>query len=201
MVKNKLLIAFGFIVIALLGYFGYKTIEWLIVAVKDVNPSVGAAIIVSAATIISSVFIASYNSRKAKEKVAFEAHRGKKAEIYNEFMEVILQLIRNIKSKKEGDDVLPENIEEFFLNFIAKITVYGGPGVVNAYSKWQSAPVSNDESKEKKLLLVDAIFREMRRDIGESNKGIGTNELLGLYIIGGESAITKANNKTINSTS
>lgn len=196
--KQKLSLAFGLLLIAMIGYFSYELACWVAKSLKDVDSTVGAALIAGAATIISSVFIASYNSRKAREKVAFEAHREKKAEIYNKFMEMVIQLMRNTKAGKEGDDILPEDIEEFFYNFTAKITVYGGPGVVKAYANWRSAS-ANDDAGTKGLLLVDVLFREMRNDLGESNKGIATNELLGLYIIGGKSEVAKSANNAINS--
>jgi hypothetical protein len=195
--NQKLSITIGFVSLGVIGYFLYEIFSWLATSIKDVNPSVGAALIAGAATVVSAVFIASYNSRKAKERVAFEAHREKKAEIYNEFMSMVIRLMRNTKDGKEGDDVLPDNIEEFFYNFTAKITVYGGPGVVKAYSNWRTIS-ANDESGTGGLLLIDNLFREMRTDLGESNKGIETNELLGLYIIGGKSELAKQANNAIN---
>ncbi|MCD6394147.1 MAG: hypothetical protein J7M40_11640 [Planctomycetes bacterium] len=198
--NEKFSLALGFLLLGIAGYFAYEIISWLALSLKDVNPSVGAALIAGAATVISSVYIASYNSRKAKERVAFEAHREKKAEVYNEFMGMVIELIRNTKEGKEGDDLLPENIEEFFYNFTAKVTVYGGPGVVKAYSNWRSAS-ANDDSGVSGLPLIDKLFREMRADLGESNKRIAANELLGLYIIGGKSEIAKDANNAINSDS
>jgi len=195
--NEKLSLAFGFLLLGIAGYFAYEVFSWLASSLKDVNPSVGAALIAGTATVISSVFIASYNSRKARERVAFEAHRERKAEIYNEFMGMVIELMRNTKEGKEGDDLLPENIEEFFCNFTAKITVYGGPGVVKAYANWRSAS-AKDDSGVNGLLLIDKLFREMRADLGESNKGIAANELLGLYIIGGKSEIAKEANNAIN---
>jgi len=46
--------------------------------------------------------------------------------------------------------------------------------------------------------LIDKLFREIRTDLGESNKGIEVNELLGLYIIGGKSELAKEANNAIN---
>ena len=186
--------------LGIIGYYVFEVFSWLATSIKDVNPSVGAALIAGVATVISSVFIASYNSRKAKERVSFEAHREKKADIYNEFMSMVIELMRNTKEGKEGDDVLPENIEEFFYNFTAKITVYGGPGVVKAYANWRAAS-ANDETGTSSLLLVDKLFREMRTDLGESNKGIDANELLGLFIIGGKSELANQANNAINTDS
>lgn len=182
--------AFGFLMLGAVVYGAYKVITWLAGAAEDVNPSVGAALIAGTATVISSVFIASYNSRKAKEKVAFEAHREKKAEIYNEFMDVVVQLMRNTKAGKGEDEILPKNIEEFFYRFTAKVTVYGGPGVVKAYANWRSASASG-EGGTRGLLLIDKLFRAMREDLGESNKGVPENELMGLFIIGGKSELPK----------
>ena len=198
--NQKLSLAIGFLILGIVGYYVFEVFSWLAISIKDVNPSVGAALIAGAATVISSVLIASYNSRKAKERVSFEAHREKKADLYNEFMSMVIELMRNTKDGKEGDDVLPENIEEFFYNFTAKITVYGGPGVVKAYANWRTAS-ANDETGTSSLLLVDKLFREMRTDLGESNKGIDANELLGLFIIGGKSELAKQANNAINTDS
>jgi hypothetical protein len=198
--NQKLSLAIGFLMLGIIGYYVFEVFSWLATAIKDVNPSVGAALIAGVATVISSVFIASYNSRKAKERVSFEAHREKKADIYNEFMSMVIELMRNTKEGKEGNDVLPKDIEEFFYNFTAKITVYGGPGAVKAYANWRTES-SDDQTGTKGLLLVDKLFREMRTDLGESNKGIDANELLGLFIIGGKSEVAKQANKAINTDS
>ena len=198
--NRKISTALGFVLIAGIVYGGYRILSWIAGSIQDVDPSIVASLIAGTATVISSVFIASYHSRRAKEKVAFEAHREKKAEIYNEYMEMVIQLMRNTKAGKEGEAVLPDNVEEFFYNFTAKVTVYGGPGVVKAYSEWRTASADGD-SGGRSLLLVDKLFREMRKDLGESNKGIAANELLGLYIIGGKSEVAKAANKAINADS
>lgn len=198
--KNNILIVFWFLLVGLVGYAIYEILTWSLEIVKNVNPSIGAALIAGTTTVISSVFIASYNFRKAKEKMAFEANREKKAGIYNNFMEMVIQLMRNKKAGKEGEDILPKNLEEFFYNFTTKVTVYGGPGVVKAYANWRTASINNENSG-KSLLLVDSLFREMRADLGESNKGIAPNELLGLFIIGGKTELAKAANNAINTNS
>ncbi|HBR55883.1 MAG TPA: hypothetical protein DEA22_00150 [Blastocatellia bacterium] len=187
----------GFVLLGVLVYAGYLILPWLASSIKDVNPSVGVALITGAGTVISSVFIASYNSRKAKERVAFEAHREKKAEVYNEFMGVVIELMRNAKMRKEGEDLPPKNVEAFFYKFTAKVTVYGSPGVVKAYANWRSSSVS-DDAGVMMLSLIDKLFREMRADLGESNKGIAANELIGLYVTGGKSQIAKEANNAIN---
>jgi hypothetical protein len=126
--NEKISLGLGLLLIAVSGYLAYKLVAWLVLVLPRVDPTVGAALVAGAATVVSSVYIASYNSRKARERVAFEAHREKKAEIYNEFMEMIVQIMRNTKKGKEGGDALPDDVTEFFYRFTSKVTVYGGPG-------------------------------------------------------------------------
>ena len=192
--KKKVSFFLIFVLIGLFAYLMFMLVSWFLMTLKHVNPSLGSAIIAGAATVISSVFIASYNSRKAKERVAFEANKEKKAALYNEFMDIVVQLMRNTKAGKKGDEVLPDNVEEFFYDFTSKITVYGGPGVVKAYSQWRSAS-ENGKNEINNLFMIDNLFREMRKDLGESNKGILKNELLGLFIIGGRSQLAKEASK------
>ena len=196
--KKTLSIVFGLLVLTGSGYVGYLIITWLAKSFSHINPSLGAAIIAGATTIISSVYIASLNARKAKERAAFEAHREKKAEVYNEFLDMVVELMQNTKKGKQDDEILPDNIEEFFYKFTSKILIYGGPGVVKAFSNWRAVAV--EENPGKGLLLIDKLFREMRADLGESNKGIEDNELLGLFIIGGKSEIAKEANKALQPT-
>jgi hypothetical protein len=188
--KEKFSIAFGLLLLGGVGYLIYKVATWLVAILPNIEPTVGAAMVAAAATVVSSVFIASYNSRKARERVAFQAHREKKAEIYNEFMEMVVEIMRKTKEGKEGSEVLPDNVVEFFYRFTSKVTVYGGPGVVRAFGKWRSASTESQNPNDS-LLVMDSLFREMRADLGESNTGINQYELLGLFIIGGQSEIAK----------
>ena len=66
--KKTLHTIIGFLLIAALGYSLYLLILWCAKSFKHVDPTVGAAIIAGAATVISSVYIASLNARKAKER-------------------------------------------------------------------------------------------------------------------------------------
>ncbi len=68
--------------------------------------------------------------------------------------------------------------------------------MVKAFANWRTAS-TNDESGTSGLLLIDKLFREMRTDLGESNKGIEENKLLGLYIIGGKPELATQTNNAI----
>ena len=196
--KKKVSLVIGLAALAVIVYLTYALIAWLISSLDEINPSVGAAIIAGAATVFGSVLIASYNARRARERSAQEANRGEKARVYREFMDVVVRIMRNTKEGKSDDELLPEGMEEFFYNFTSTVTVYGGPGVVKAFGDWRSASVSEEPGSA--LLKMDTLFRAMREDLGESNKGLDPNELVGLFIIGGKSEIAKAANKAVHRT-
>ncbi|MEM6506654.1 MAG: hypothetical protein AAF711_14555 [Planctomycetota bacterium] len=186
MSENKLaLIGFG--VLALCGYMGFVAVKWLTNALSEIRPELGVALIAASATIVSSVYIASFNARRAKEVAAYEAHRARKASSYDNFMKQVVQIMRNTKAGKSGQSILPKDIEDFFFEFNAEITVYGGPGAVKAYSNWRNASSKGEDHDQ--LQLINKLFQEMRKDLGESNKGIANNELIGLFIAGGKSTL------------
>ena len=109
--KDKLFLVLAFSLLALGGYGGYLIFLKITDALKDVDPNVSATLIAGVITIIFSVFIASYNSRKAIERTAFEADRENKASIYNEFTEIIILLMSDRMTEKRG-----EHIKNFFID-------------------------------------------------------------------------------------
>lgn len=190
--KDLFLSIIGLAFIAIGCYMAYLFLLWLVTFLQNTNPTIGTGIIAGSVTIISSVWIASYNARKAKERAAFEAHKEYKLQLYLDFMNQITGLLKKNKSQGSKGEVLPKDLEGFFFNFTSKIMVYGGPAVIKAYGNWRLS--SNTQDPQKSLLLMDRLFMEIRLDIGESNREIGPNELLGLLILGGKPELDKLEN-------
>lgn len=188
---HKLLrIAVGLAVIGVSCYGALRAINWFIHSLNELKPEVGAAIVAGAITVVTSVYIASYNARKARERIAVEANREIKAKAYMQFMDTIIKVLKNTKSDEAGSGLPREELEEFFYDFTSAIAVYGGPTVVKAYGDWRADAAQNDG--EKALTKIGAIIREMRSDLGESNSGVDANDLIGLFIIGGKEEIEKS---------
>ncbi len=179
----------GFILLVLFSWLAYEFVSFVFIAIKNIDYKLILGMIGIMTTVISSVWIASYNARKAKEKIVYEAHREKKAEIYNDFMKIVItKIITNIKDKKSNDASF-KKMQDFLYKFTATIIIYGSPNVINAFYKYK------EEAKNNKtyniLSALDSLFLEMRKDLGESNQDIEKNTLMGLYITGGREAITK----------
>ena len=141
-------------------------------------------IVVAAGTVLGSVWVATYNNRKASERVAKEANKAKKAEAYRTFMNVLLKAMEAVKSGKDPSPVLAET----FLTFTSEVVVYGNPEVVMAFDSWRES--TNNQNLA--LKRIDTLLRAIRSDLGESNKGIPIGSLLGLFIVGGRRELQKA---------
>ena len=141
-------------------------------------------IIVVAGTVLGSVWVATYNNRKASERVAQEANRAKKAEAYRTFMEVLLKAMEAVKSGHDPHPILAET----FLTFTSDVVVYGNPEVVMAFESWREST----NSPKLALQRIDTLLRAIRSDLGESNKGIPIGALLGLFIVGGRRELQRA---------
>lgn len=140
-------------------------------------------IIVAAGTVLGAVWVATYNNRKASERVAQEANRAKKVEAYRTFMDVLVKVMGSVKS---GQDPNPA-LAEAFLTFTSDVVVYGNPKVVMAFESWREA----HNNSQLALRRLDTLLRAVRSDLGESNKGIPRDSLLGLFIVGGRAELQK----------
>ena len=185
--KEKLYMLLGFLLLVLFGWIAYEIVMYIYKTLKDLDSKIILGIVGTVTTIISSVWIASYNARKSKEKIVYEAHKEKKAKIYNDFMDIMVTTL--MKNVREGKEVDSKELEKFFDEFTAKLIIYGGSNVINAYIKFRNS--STDNNGFESLENIDLLFREMRKDLGESNRNIDNKDLIGLYIIGGKEAIAQ----------
>ena len=170
---------------ALYGF--YLLFRWAAQFVDGSNPTILAAVIVGCFTIVGSAAIASYNARCAQERVAQEANIGRKAEVYEEFMGFLVDVMKNSKDSKE---LASKDYDQFFFRFASKVTIYSGPRVVKAFADWRESGDDEHGGRQRQLSLIERFIRAMRNDLGESNKGLDANEFLGLFVVGGKAKIT-----------
>ena len=150
------------------------------------DPTVVAALITGAGTILGSVFITSYNSRLAQERAAEEANRGKKAEIYNIFVMSFVDTLNTYRGKEEKP-----NKEDLSLmgEFASQIVVHGGPAVIRAYGILQRratlqllAGNTSRQADSEIFDLLESLLLKMREELGVSNKEIKKDDLLRLFV-------------------
>lgn len=153
---------------------------WYVMGIVKITPDVRASICAGMITIISSVWIATYNARVAKEKISFQALREKKADMFECFMKLVIDVMQAVKKDKS---VLPKDFEKRNTELTRKVMLYGGPGVIIAFGKWKD----NGDSKDFRKIFesIDDLLKEMRLDLGEKNDNIEKHRLMSLFIAGG----------------
>lgn len=160
--------------------------SWITNQCTKADPTVVAALITGAVTILGSVLITSYNSRLAQARAAEEANRGEKAEIYNKFVMSFVDSLITIRRTEER----PTREDLRFMDeFASQIIVHGGPAVIRAYGDLQSqvtlqmltGNISREADRENFNLLEDLLLK-MREELGVSNRRLKRDDLLRLFV-------------------
>lgn len=108
------------------------------------------------------------------KKAQFSSENAKiKREMYREYVEFILKFLSDIQ--EQGTDITQKQQKQLIKemkDFHRKAVLYSSPRVVNAYSDMlQNSYRENNESFHTMVLMTN-VFREMRKDIGLSNRGL-----------------------------
>ena len=94
-----------------------------------------------------------------------------------------MKSVQGVK-KEQTQQEINENLEDFIFNFVGDLMIWGSPGTIRAYRKFQKS----GESKDVRILfsLVDNLLREIRKDLGLSNRGLKQYDLYNLFLRGDE---------------
>ncbi len=182
-----------FIILILLAIL-YLLFEFVL---KDIDKTVQSTMIAAIGTVLASVLAVLYNQRRSKEREIAEAHRPMKIDVYKKFMEMMVELIKGSKqSNPQNQAIITKNLEKGFYEFTRDVIIWGSPSVLKSYSKFRNPP--KDQKEYQILIYFDEILREFRNDLGNSNKGIKTGDLIKLFLTDPEKLdliLNKSHNK------
>lgn len=108
------------------------------------------------------------------KKAQFSSQNAEiKRQMYQEYVDFILQFLSDLQ--EQGTDATPEQqkaIVKKMKDFHKNAVLYSSPRVVNAYSDMiQNAYQGSNEGLHTMVYMTN-VFKEMRRDIGLSNRGL-----------------------------
>ncbi|HQA24632.1 MAG TPA: hypothetical protein PK893_00515 [Candidatus Competibacteraceae bacterium] len=180
-IKESLSVIFIIMLLFILIWFCWKLIFIFIEALTVADSKITIPVIGGIITIIVGLIANLYTQKQIKLREIDEAHRSKKVEIYSNFLEIVRRIISGnnknipIKPLKEGELILQ------MTKFRTEIILWSSPSVINAFRNFESIA---EENTGIKMLLpaVDRLYREMRKDIGLSNKGLPQNQLVKIYL-------------------
>ena len=171
MKKNFLIglsVIIGFLAVIVLLVWGIA--GWI----KSVDAGVAAAIITAIAGILGLLYSQWHN--KAKE--ISEGHRPKKIELYNTFFDIVDHYTRNERENKIEDGI-PKTIQKQFEKLNRGLIVWASPGVIKA---WLNFRRGAEDPNQNTLILVDALLKEIRKDLGNSNWNLQDGDIVRIYL-------------------
>lgn len=179
--KNAIIIIIALALVAGIGYGIYAGARALMFGVIGLDANIATAIVAASAMVIVSLITIVYNQRKTKEREIRESQRPQKIELYKRFMDEAvvssMRLAGKRSDKSIDDEDVQKEIEEFFFKFTGDIIVWGSPKVIKAYIAFRASA-----DQKHNILKLDDMLRAIRHDLGNSNRGLGRGELLGLFL-------------------
>ena len=145
----------------------------------SLDTQVVAALVATSGTVLAAVATVVYSQRRTKDREIAEAHRPVKVEIYKRYMEALFELL--LLTKKESlPDTLDERWARRFMDLKRDLIVWGSPGILRAWTKFERE--SMQKPAKERVLMMDDILREIRKDLGNSNWLLQRGDLVQMFI-------------------
>ncbi len=180
--KNIFYFFTGLITTGLLGFFIYKSIDFLFENISKINPNIVVAIIAGSVT-ITGYFITRYFEKK---KIIEQQIREQKLPAYEEFIDFLFSIFKQTKNNKQIND---KKLEEFFWSMNKKSILWLSDKTLKSYVTWKKLTSNyadvEDKTEIESLIIMSSLenlLKDFRADIGHKNKGIVEGDILSLFI-------------------
>lgn len=173
-------IILGFVIIGCLVYGSWLLLNAFTNAIEAASAEVTAAIIGAMATILVGIAAVLLSQAHERKRAADEAHRLKKVEIYQGFIDMISRLMgaSNENLQMKGPD--EKELVQYLFKFKSDILLWGSPKVIKAQIEFEN--ISGNGNTQKTFRAVNSLYLAIREDIGLSNSGLNNLELVKLSL-------------------
>ncbi len=173
--------ALGVLLLAALLVGVWLLLSSFVRSVLRLDKEVAAAIIAASGTLIVAVLSIVLTNRSNKLRELAEAQRPEKMKVYASYMEFIFELLKSTKKKDPADlaTSLPEDFQERWLDFKRGLIGWASPDVIKELIAMEDV---GTENPQKALTQFDRVLREMRRDLGVSNRGLAPGQLIQVFL-------------------
>lgn len=184
-VAIKIFTAIGILIIlgisGALGYLIFQTAKAIPTVFSQLDPTVFAALIAASATVLTTVLAHLIERYIAKSRDIREAHRKYKTELYKGFFRNIMGPIqttvneKNKAQKAKQQKELVQNLQQFSRELI----LWAAPPVITGF---KTMIRKASENPKEAMVNLDDLMREIRKDLGHSNKGLSRGDLFKLFL-------------------
>lgn len=164
--KQIILGGIAVIVTIILGLWTfYAALQWF----QSLNASVAAALITAFLGLIGLW----YAQWQSKTRDIAESHRANKIKVYNVFFNLV-EKYQTDKIDEFSDENIPEWLKKDFQKLNRGSILWASPGVITAYLNFRTTATSGGDI----LNAADTMYREIRKDLGNSNHQLRTGDLI-----------------------
>ena len=185
-VKKFLSVVLVLVFVCGVAYLLYWLVAKIWVQFQNFDENISVAILKGGTTVIVAtltVVLGRYYERKRD----IEAHfRSKKIEIYDEFLSEFFNIMGLGNATRDE-----EEITAFLKEWHRKIILWGGSDVLNAYITW-NLYLKKGRQDAKSMWLLEDFMRAIRKDLGQSLKGLQKGSFLHLILRNSELFIAAA---------
>jgi len=166
--KQTLLGLIAIAILILLGWFVFGgIISWL-----GAQDSSVIAAFTTAVFGLSGLWYAQWHS---KSRDIAENHRASKIKVYTIFFDLVEKFqAEEITDKELEEGNLPEWLKEDFTKLNRGLILWASPNVITAWLSFRTASTSEGNT----LLAMDEMYKAIRKDLGNSNFGLKTGDLI-----------------------
>ncbi|MDQ2069924.1 hypothetical protein [Natronospira bacteriovora] len=176
--KDWIFLGIGVLLIAFLVYAAFSFARLLFGFLGNVDPTVGAALIAGMFTVLVGIGSTLVTQYIIKVRQAEEAHREAKISLYKQCLELAAAHLAEDNPNVQGKKLSDKGVANEYFHFKTELLLRGSPKVIQALENFEDVTSEGGDS----IRAVDDIYREIRRDIGLTNKGLRPKELAGIYV-------------------
>jgi len=159
-----------FILILLVKY-GVIASKYVIAGFLELKPEIYVPLIFTIMTAVIGLAAALITQARMRKRAIEEAHREKKVALYLGILQFIQTLM--LSQKKGFEHLITEENDkvEKMAQFKTELTLWASPQALQAFHAFTHSDTPKDDSMGI-LKLIDPFYKEMRKDIGLSNRGL-----------------------------
>ncbi len=154
-----------FISLALISPLIFLSAPWF----KSLDPSVSASLI----TAFIGMLGLWYAQWQSKSRDIAESHRASKVEVYN----LLFSIVEKIQAEENFDFENKSNqkwMKENFTKLNRGLVLWASPNVIKSWLLFRTA----SDSGGNMLMIVDALYKSIRSDLGNSNANLKNGDLI-----------------------
>ena len=166
--KSLVISSIVLVVLATLIVFGIgAALTWL----RSLESTLAAAVV----TAIVGLFGLWYAQWHSKSRDIAESHRSSKIEVYNHFFEIVEKFQDDkTRSYDTREEDVSESLKRDFIKLNRGLILWASPSVITAWLRFRAA----SEKGVNILIAVDGMYQAIRKDLGNSNVGLKTGDLI-----------------------